>query len=154
MTERSEPIDRRTLLRGAVAVGALGLAGGALAGCGGSDDEGGSTGGGGSSAPDGGSQAPTGLSVAVADVPVGGGVILTSAGTVVVTQPEAGTFKAFNGTCTHQGCPVTSVSSGQIGCDCHGSAFSIADGAVVNGPAKRPLAEKTATVEGDQVVIT
>ena len=55
---------------------------------------------------------------AVADVPVGGGVILTDRD-VVVTQPVPGTFKAFSATCTHQGCAVNEVANGTINCPCH-----------------------------------
>ncbi|PZF81548.1 hypothetical protein C1I92_20800 [Jiangella anatolica] len=86
-----------------------------------------------------------------ADVPVGGGVVLHSAG-VVVTQPSAGTFAAFSSTCTHQGCSVTSVADGLITCDCHGSQFNAADGTVANGPAEQPLPPVAIVVEGDQIL--
>ena len=42
------------------------------------------------------------------DIPEGGGTIFADEG-VVVTQPEAGDFKAFSAVCTHQKCTVTSV---------------------------------------------
>jgi Rieske Fe-S protein len=70
-----------------------------------------------------------------------------------VTQPTAGTFKAFSKVCTHQGCTVASVSNGHINCACHGSTFSATDGSVVNGPAKTPLAETKVTLSGDSLVI-
>jgi Rieske Fe-S protein len=89
---------------------------------------------------------------AKADVPVGGGVILTGR-KVVITQPTAGTFKAFSAVCTHQGCVVSSVANGSINCACHGSAFSAADGSVQNGPAKSPLAPVNVTVAGDQITV-
>lgn len=95
----------------------------------------------------------SGPSVSTADVPEGGGVILEDA-KYVVTQPTKGQYKAFSSVCTHQGCPVASVSDGQIKCDCHGSAFSIMDGSVVKPPATKPLAEAKATVTGGMVVIT
>ena len=72
------------------------------------------------------------------DIPVGGGVVF-AAKNVVVTQPEEGTFKGFSATCTHQGAILNAVSDGAIHCPRHGSAFSIKDGSVVNGPATRPL---------------
>ncbi|GAB4059199.1 hypothetical protein GCM10028775_69660 [Catellatospora paridis] len=73
-------------------------------------------------------------------VPVGGGVVL-EAERLVVTQPQAGVFKAFSAVCTHQGCIVTSVADGVIECGCHGSRFRAADGTVAGGPANRPLRE-------------
>jgi Rieske Fe-S protein len=90
--------------------------------------------------------------VAVADVPVGGGVVL-AAQSLVVTQPAAGTFKAFDATCTHQGCIVNEVKGGTINCPCHGSKFAVADGAPTAGPAKKPLPEKAVTVQGSAVVL-
>jgi Rieske Fe-S protein len=92
----------------------------------------------------------TGL-VAVADVPVGGGVILESE-RIVITQPTEGDIKAFTAVCTHQACTVASVKDDRISCPCHGSAYSAADGSVLNGPASRPLKSIPVTVEGDQVV--
>ncbi|SDE51506.1 Rieske (2Fe-2S) protein [Auraticoccus monumenti] len=97
--------------------------------------------------------APTGgVQVAAAQVPVGGGTILEDAD-YVVTQPEAGQFKAFSKICTHQGCPVSDVAESEIVCFCHGSAFSISDGSVLRGPADQPLAETPVTASGDQLSI-
>jgi Rieske Fe-S protein len=45
------------------------------------------------------------------------------------------------------------VTDGQIVCPCHGSRFAVADGAVVGGPAKRPLPAKTISVDGDSIVL-
>lgn len=67
------------------------------------------------------------------EVPVGGGTIIDSA-KVVVTQPDAGTFKAFSAVCTHQGCLVAKIADGVIQCPCHGSEFSIKDGSNQRGP--------------------
>jgi Rieske Fe-S protein len=86
------------------------------------------------------------------DVPVGGGKVFADKD-VVVTQPTAGDFKAFSATCTHQGCKVKSVTDGQIVCPCHGSKYAVADGSVVGGPAKKPLPEKTISVDGDSIVL-
>ena len=36
------------------------------------------------------------------DIPVGGGAVFAEQD-IVVTQPEAGQFRAFSATCTHQG---------------------------------------------------
>ena len=104
--------------------------------------------GGGAPAPAGGSPALT----SVADVPVGGGIVLAAQG-VVVTQPTAGTFKAFSATCTHQGCTVSQVAGGTINCPCHGSKFAVADGTPKAGPAKKPLPAKAVTVQGSSIVL-
>ncbi|WP_375432670.1 Rieske (2Fe-2S) protein [uncultured Friedmanniella sp.] len=95
---------------------------------------------------------PSGPSAAIADVPVGGGVILKNAD-YVITQPSKGTYKAFSKICTHQRCPVTEVSDGAIICKCHGSKFSIEDGSVVEPPASKPLAESKVIVSGKEVYV-
>ncbi|WP_189787610.1 Rieske (2Fe-2S) protein [Streptomyces capitiformicae] len=125
---------RRTVLAtGAAATAAL------LVGCGEYGDEGGDTGG------------DTGEELAgTADIPVGGGTIFKDR-KVVVTQPEEGDFKAFSAVCTHRGCIVSSVSDDTINCACHGSKFSITDGAVENGPATAPLPAEQITVSGNSI---
>lgn len=139
-------LDRRTLIRtaGAVGVGVVGAS--ALAACGSSSTAGATSA---SSAPAGSAS----VTVAASDVPVGGGKVLTDS-LVVVTQPVAGTFKAFGATCPHQGCPVTKVVDGKIECPCHGSQFDISTGApTADSPAKQSLEAKTATVSGNKIVV-
>ncbi len=86
---------------------------------------------------------------AVADVPVGGALILEG---IVLTQPTEGEIRGFDPTCSHQGCAVSQVDGDEIVCTCHFSKFSITDGAVVDGPAPDGLAPIDVTVDGDQVV--
>lgn len=93
-----------------------------------------------------------GLSAKAADVPVGSGKIFPDAQTVI-TQPKEGEFKAFSSICTHQACPVATVTD-TINCDCHGSKYSITDGSVVNPPAPKPLPAKTIEVDGDTLTVT
>ena len=88
----------------------------------------------------------------VADVPVGGGIVLTDP-RVVITQPVEGELHAFTAICTHAGCPVARVTS-QIECDCHGSRYSIEDGSVLGGSAPAPLAAADFTVAGGRIVIS
>jgi Rieske Fe-S protein len=98
--------------------------------------------------------APSGTVVGPASsVPVGGGTIFAEQ-SVVVTQPTAGTFKAFSAICTHQGCTVGSVSGGTINCPCHGSKFNIADGSVAKGPAQSPLPGKQVSAAGGQLAVS
>jgi Rieske Fe-S protein len=132
---------RRIVFQG---MGALGTAV-ALAACG-SDD-------GGDEGTDGGSAPGSGTDLAAAsEVPVGGGLILSSE-RIVITQPTEGDFKAFSAVCTHQNCVVAGVDQ-TINCTCHGSSFSIEDGSVEGGPAPSALEAVAIEVQGDRIVAT
>ena len=96
---------------------------------------------------------PSRPAVAAADVPVGGGVVLSEAD-YVITQPTAGDFRAFSKFCTHRQCPLASVGGGMIICMCHGGRYSIADGSVQAGPPPQPLPAVEVTVAGGWVVVT
>jgi Rieske Fe-S protein len=96
--------------------------------------------------------APTGALTATSAIPVGGGKIF-AAQTTVVTQPSAGEFKVFSAVCTHMGCIVNQIADGRIDCPCHGSEYSITDGAVLAGPAPRPLPAKPFKVTGDSIFL-
>lgn len=92
--------------------------------------------------------------VATADVPVDSGVIVDAGQTkVVVTQPTEGEFVGLSAVCPHQNCLVNAVEGTTITCPCHGSQFSITDGAVIQGPATTGLTPVAVTVDGDQVVL-
>ena len=145
-------LDRRAVLVGACGTCAVVVAGCAAYGPGQaapapapSAQPGGVGGGTGSGSGSGG-----GKLAATADVPVGGGVVLADA-KLVITQPAAGTFKAFSAICTHQGCTVSAVENGTINCPCHGSEFAIANGAVVAGPAPKPLPARSIKVSGGSI---
>lgn len=86
------------------------------------------------------------------EIPVGSGMIFP-AKLVVVTQPTAGEYKAFSAICTHMGCTVDAINDGTIDCPCHGSQYSIKNGAVLAGPAPRPLPAKQITVTGDNIFL-
>ncbi|GAB3230318.1 ubiquinol-cytochrome c reductase iron-sulfur subunit [Mycolicibacterium hippocampi] len=136
-------IDKMQVSRKSVIVGAgVGLAAATLAACSGGDS--------GDSSDSGGeaSGAASEELITTADVPVGSGIIV---GETIITQPVAGDFKAFSAVCTHSGCLINVVADGTLNCPCHGSKFSL-DGAVVRGPAARPLTEETITVQGDSIV--
>lgn len=72
--------------------------------------------------------------------PGGMAVVQTSAGDLLVarTGPEA--FTALTAVCTHEACQITGSAGSTFVCPCHGSRYSTR-GAVLNGPATRPLRE-------------
>jgi Rieske Fe-S protein len=150
MAEHPREMNRRVVLRGAAVAG---VAVPLLAACGSEDESGGTASGQSGSGPSGDGDPGGGARLATAEVPVEGGVILADE-MVVVTQPSEGEFKAFSAVCTHQGCPVQTVSEGTINCSCHGSKFSIEDGSVVDGPATAALESKSVTVDGDSVRVS
>jgi Rieske Fe-S protein len=84
-----------------------------------------------------------------ADIPQGGGIITAD---FVITQPAAGTYKAFSKVCTHAGCDVSKVDGGVITCPCHGSKFSIETGEPTTGPATKALTETKVKVDGENIV--
>ncbi len=98
------------------------------------------------------SSASSGALASTSEIPVGGGTIFP-AKLVVVTQPAAGEYKAFSAVCTHMGCTVGQVANGTIDCPCHGSQYSIKTGAVVGGPAPKPLPAKKIKVTGDSIFL-
>jgi Rieske Fe-S protein len=137
---------RRTILWGA---GALGLST-AVAACGGADEPADPnaypmT----DTAPNEEAQGNVALAK-VADVPVGGGVVLADE-RVVLTQPVEGEIKGYTSSCTHYGCTLSDVKDGTINCGCHGSKFDLADGAVRNGPAVGALPAVAIRVEGGEI---
>lgn len=89
----------------------------------------------------------------VADVPVGGAVLVTSASgvRVLVAQPTEGELVGYSAICTHQGCTVA-PDGAELACPCHGSVFDLATGEALQGPATEPLAPFAVRVEGGDVL--
>ena len=60
-------------------------------------------------------------------------------------------YVAFERWCTHQECPLTDgwLEGEAIRCACHGSLFSLVDGAVLDGPAVDPITVVNAVVAAD-----
>jgi Rieske Fe-S protein len=149
----ADHLTRRTTLAGAAGLG-LGLPLLAACGGGGGGDSASGSGSDSGSSGDDGSSAKAGTVLGPAsDIAVGGGKVYGDEN-VVVTQPEAGSFKAFSATCTHQGCQVSKVAAGTIDCNCHFSKFSIADGSVEDGPASKPLPSVGITVANGQITVS
>ncbi len=96
-------------------------------------------------------QAPAGTPVAsVADVQAAGSIVVGENQDAYLLAYTDGTVVAHTAVCTHQQCTV----GGSGLCPCHQSRFDVRTGAVINGPALRPLTARTVTVSGGQVYLT
>jgi cytochrome b6-f complex iron-sulfur subunit len=70
---------------------------------------------------------------------------------IVVAQPTAGTAVAFSAICTHMACQVAPAGK-RLDCPCHGSQYDATTGAVLRGPATKPLPAVPVRVENGKVV--
>jgi thiosulfate dehydrogenase (quinone) large subunit len=80
-------------------------------------------------------------------VPVGSAATFTipsSGDPGLVVQLTKGNFVAYDAVCPHAGCTVAYAPSAKvIACPCHGSEFTVANGAVIVGPAPHGLTPLT-----------
>lgn len=137
-----------TVTRRAVLAGACAGCAGLVAACSSPAASSGSNSGGSGGGGNGGAH---GL-VALADVPVGGGVVVNGpSGKVVVSQPKSGDVVAFSAVCTHMG-GIVAVVGNQLRCPLHGSVYNLQDGSVEQGPATKPLPKVSVKVESGEVV--
>lgn len=93
---------------------------------------------------------------ATKDVRVGGAVmfLVKSANIMVlITQPKAGTFRAFNPACTHEGFQIDGVQGKNLVCPVHQAQFDMTTGAVKRGPARRALGQYKLTRVGTTIYI-
>lgn len=130
--------SRRGILQTGAVIAVAGAAAPLLAACGDDQTEGAAIEPTSTPAPKGGASAGI---VAVADIPADGSVVkIVDDRKIVLTKSAAGQVNAFSAVCTHSGCTVKGVEAGSILCVCHGSLFNPVTGAVVQGPARTPLA--------------
>jgi len=145
-------MERRAVLTTGVVLAGAGVAAATLSAC---------SGGGSESAASTPSAAPVATSAAsgtkiaqVSDIPVGGIFAFEDpqGGPAFLLQPAAGTFLAYSGVCTHNGCTVGyDEAAAEFACPCHGARFEVATGEPVQGPAQKPLTA-IAVVESGGVV--
>ena len=88
-----------------------------------------------------------------ADVGQGSMRVFDVAGSKVNVSNTAGGLYAFDDTCTHMGC---SLANGElrgvtVTCACHGSQFDVTSGAVLRGPARKPVRSRAVEIRGDEL---
>ena len=85
---------------------------------------------------------------------VGGSARVESeAGLFLITRISDTAFTVVEGSCAHEGCPITGGTATQYVCNCHGSRYSL-NGQVQQGPAKSNLRQYANTFADGVVTIT
>lgn len=76
-------------------------------------------------------------------------------GTKVNVARVGGQLHAFDDTCTHKACSLAKgkLDGTTVTCPCHGSQFDVTSGAVLRGPAQRPVRSRLVQVEGDDLLV-
>jgi len=89
------------------------------------------------------------------DIAEGGMRVFDIAGTKVSVASAAGTLYAFDDTCTHMGCSLATgkLDGTTVTCPCHGSQFNVTSGAVLRGPATKPVRSRSVKVEGENLLV-
>ena len=74
-------------------------------------------------------------------IPKGEMRVFDVAGRRVNVAHAGDSFYAFDDTCTHMGCSLANgeLEGTTVTCACHGSQFDVTSGAVLRGPAQRPV---------------
>jgi Rieske Fe-S protein len=138
----TSPTDGRQLTRrGVLAIGAV--AAGTLAACSRAPSPGGSSGGGSGGGP----------LAKLSDIKVGEAIAATGpdGAKIIIARPTQDTVAAFSAICTHQGCAVIPAGQ-QLDCPCHGSTYNATTGAVITGPAPRPLPPVSVKLSGNDIL--
>ena len=88
------------------------------------------------------------------DVVAGQMCVFDVAGTKVNVASVDEHLYAFHDTCTHMGCSLAmgKLDGTTVTCPCHGSRFDVTSGAVLRGPAKRPVRSRLVQVEGEDLL--
>lgn len=91
----------------------------------------------------------------LADLPDGAYKEYEAAGREIIVANLGGRLYAFDAICSHLDGPLVqgALAGGIIECPWHFSRFRVADGAVVAGPATRPIAAYPVRLDGDRVMV-
>jgi nitrite reductase/ring-hydroxylating ferredoxin subunit len=78
-----------------------------------------------------------------------------SKGARITLANVAGTVFAIDDTCTHRGCSLGDgkLDGSTVQCACHGSRFDVTSGAVVRGPAEKPVRSYPVHVANGEVQV-
>ncbi len=89
------------------------------------------------------------------DVVAGAMRVFDVAGTKVNVASVGGHLHAFDDTCTHTGCSLATgkLDGTTVTCPCHGSQFDVTSGAVLRGPARRPVRSRLVQVQGEDLLV-
>jgi len=89
----------------------------------------------------------------LADVPPGSALRTTLGESPIIVLNVGGEVRAFEATCTHEGCPLGwNAQQRLIRCPCHGGAYDVM-GRVVEGPPPAPLPRLGAEVGGGMIYV-
>jgi len=77
------------------------------------------------------------------------------AGIKVDVANVEGQLYAFDDTCTHRGCSLASgkLDGTIVTCPCHRSQFDVTSGAVLRGPATRPVRSRPVQIAGEDLLV-
>ncbi len=89
----------------------------------------------------------------VADVPAGKLKAVMAGAVKVMLANLNGTFYAFQNDCTHSKGPLASgkLDGTTVTCPWHGAQFNLTNGAVLRGPATKPLTQYPVKMQGDEI---
>jgi nitrite reductase/ring-hydroxylating ferredoxin subunit len=93
--------------------------------------------------------------VIASEVKPGSVVAIDVRGTSIAIANVAGTYYAFDDTCTHEQCSLAEgdLAGTTIGCMCHGAEFDVRTGKVLAPPAPAPIKVYPIRIYGDSLKI-
>ena len=88
-------------------------------------------------------------------VPAGEMRVFDLSGTRLNVTNTGGHLYAFEDRCTHMGCSLANgeLDGTVVTCACHGSQFDVTSGAVLRGPAQRPVRSRAVKVEDGSLLV-
>ena len=88
------------------------------------------------------------------DVAMGRMHVFDVEGAKVNVVNVSGRLYAFDDVCTHSGCSLSrgTLHGTTVTCPCHGSKFDVTTGAVLRGPATRPVRSRLVQVDHEELL--